>query len=84
MSVNIEEATRAELEEALAHLNASAKRIPRHFTERKAAVHAVIDARLTEWQQVGPNCRTCGRTKANCDAEPRRCCEVCQANGHGE
>lgn len=30
----------------------------------------------------GPNCRTCGRTKASCDAEPRACCEVCFDNGH--
>lgn len=44
-----DEATREEIAEALMHLNASAKRIPRHFTERKAAVHARIDALLDEW-----------------------------------
>jgi len=47
------------------------------------AWHERINAVLGDWQKVGPNCRTCGRTKANCDAEPRACCEVCRENGHG-
>lgn len=41
---------RAELEEALTHLAATASRLPRHYVDRKAAIHARIDALLDEWQ----------------------------------
>ncbi len=83
-----DDSTRAELEEALTHLNDGAKTLRRKgFTGTRskayAVQHARINAVLDDWCAAGPNCRTCGRTKASCDAEPRRCCEVCRANGHG-
>lgn len=83
-----DDTTRAELAETLALLNAEAKALTRrgHTGTRSAeyaAWHERIDALLEEWQQAGPNCRTCGRTKAVCDAEPRACCDVCRENGHG-
>lgn len=52
---------------------------PRH--PLRAIEDALLD--LVDKAETGPNCRTCGRTKAACDAEPRHCCPVCDANGHG-
>ena len=41
---------REELEEALTHLAATASRLPRHYVDRKAAIHARIDVLLDEWE----------------------------------
>lgn len=45
-----DETTRAELEEAIANLNATLHRMPEHWTDRRAGIHAKIDALLTDWQ----------------------------------
>lgn len=83
-----DESTRADIEEALSYLNQGAKVLSRKgytgiASEAYTVQHARINAVLDDWCAAGPNCRTCGRTKASCDAEPRHCCEVCDANGHG-
>ena len=43
-----DETTRAEIEEALTYLAATAARLPRHYVDRKAAIHARIDALLDD------------------------------------
>lgn len=85
-----DDSTRAEIEEALKNLNAHAKRQPyviaKLMCDRPTEwdkAHRHMDGPLDDWLAAGPNCRTCGRTKAACDAEPRHCCPVCDANGHG-
>ena len=76
--------TRAELEEAITGHRETLRRMPTHWVERRARIDGLIDAMLEDWVAAGgSNCRTCGRTKAVCDAEPRACCAVCEANGHG-
>ncbi len=83
-----DDTTRADLEETLGHLNDGAKVMRRKgytgtASDAYRVQHARINAVLDDWcAAVGPNCRTCGRTKAVCDAEPRRCCDVCRDNGH--
>ncbi len=47
-----EPVTREELTEALRHLASTAARIPKHWTDRKAAIHALIDQRLTELEAL--------------------------------
>lgn len=47
-----DETTRAELEEAIANLNATLHRMPEHWVERRAALHAKIDALLEDWQRA--------------------------------
>ncbi len=86
-----DDTTRAELEEALTNLANHARRqvyVIEKFTDDRptawTVAHRQINAVLGDWLSAGSNCRTCGRTQANCDSEPRRCCEVCQANGHGQ
>jgi len=84
-----DDTTRDDLAETLALLNAEAKALSRkgHTGTRcseYAAWHGRINAVLSGWLAAGPNCRTCGRTKVACDAEPRHCCPVCDANGHGD
>jgi hypothetical protein len=49
-----EPVTREELTEALRHLASTAARIPIHWTDRKAAIHALIDQRLTELEALDP------------------------------
>lgn len=83
-----DETTRDDLAETLSYLNQGAKVLRRkgHTGIASAAYtiqHERINAVLGDWLAAGPTCRTCGRTQASCDAEPRRCCEVCMANGHG-
>jgi hypothetical protein len=79
-----DEATREQIATAIAALKTKHDRLPAHFEAKRAEIMDEIDALVDEWLAAGPNCRTCGRTKASCDAEPRACCEVCRANGHGE
>ncbi len=45
-----DDTTRAEIVEALHHLNATAKRLPIHFVDKRAAVHRRINVLLTELQ----------------------------------
>jgi hypothetical protein len=45
-----DETTLAEIIEALDHANKTAKKLPRHFVEKKAAAHSYIDYLLYEWQ----------------------------------
>ena len=45
-----DDTTRADIEEALHHLTAAAKRLPSHYVDRRAAIHVRIDALLTELQ----------------------------------
>lgn len=47
-----DETTRAELEEAIANLNATLHRMPKHWTERRAKLHARIDALLVDWERA--------------------------------
>ena len=49
MDVITDETTRAELEEAMRHLAATAARLPQHYVDRRAAIHARIDVLLGEW-----------------------------------
>jgi hypothetical protein len=88
---DLDETTRDDLAEALTNLATHAKRqqyVIEKFTEDQptpwTVAHQRINAVLDEWLAAGPNCRTCGRTKASCDAEPRACCEVCLSNGHDD
>lgn len=47
--VRVDDATtKAELEEAITHLNETAKRLPKHWVDRKTAVHDRINALLDE------------------------------------
>lgn len=45
-----DDTTRLEIEEALAHLSASAKRLPSHYVDRRADIHRRINVLLCEWQ----------------------------------
>lgn len=47
-----DETTRAELEEAIANIGATLHRTPAHWTEKRAALHAKIDALLTDWERA--------------------------------
>jgi hypothetical protein len=78
-----DEATREQIAVTIAELRKRATRYSLADPKR-TELGAEIDPLVTDWMAAGPNCRTCGRTKANCDAEPRACCEVCHANGHGD
>lgn len=83
-----DDTTTAELEEAMRHLNQGAMDLRRKgYTGTRSTAyarqHERINAMLDDWAAAGANCRTCGRTRAVCDAEPRRCCDVCRDNGHG-
>ncbi len=85
-----EHTDRATIEARLRRLNAEAMDISRRGYAGTRSTdyetrHATLNLLLFQWQMAtGPNCRTCGRTKTYCDAEPRRCCDVCMANGHGD
>ena len=47
-----DETTKAELEEAIANLNATLHRMPEHWTDRRAKIHERIDVLLVEWQHA--------------------------------
>lgn len=44
-----DETTKAELEEAMAHLVHTLHRMPAHWTDKRAGLHAKIDALLEDW-----------------------------------
>ena len=57
---------------------------PRDPLRRLEDVMLDLYAKASQPEDVAAtHCRTCGRTKAMCDDEPRRCCDVCRDNGHG-
>jgi hypothetical protein len=43
------ETTRADLEDALRNLVATARRLPAHYVDRRAELHAEIDALIDDW-----------------------------------
>lgn len=48
-----DETTRAELEEAMANVVATLHRMPAHWTDRRASLHAKLDAMLADWEAAG-------------------------------
>jgi hypothetical protein len=52
--------TKAELEEAITSHRATLARMPAHWTDRRAALHAKIDAMLADWERA-PDPRVDGR-----------------------
>ena len=44
------ETTRADIEEALRNINETLHRMPEHWADRRAALHAKIDVLLTAWE----------------------------------
>ena len=47
-----DDTTKAEIEEAIAGHRALLKRMPAHWADRRAKVHGLIDALLTDWQNA--------------------------------
>ena len=47
-----DDTTRAELEQAIISHRETLRRMPAHWTDRRAAIHARIDAMLTDWEQA--------------------------------
>ena len=47
------ETTRAELEEAMAHVVSTVRRPPALYPDRRAELHGELDALLGEWLSVG-------------------------------
>ena len=47
-----DDTTRAELEEAMANVVGTLHRMPVHWTERRAALHAKLDAMLEDWRKA--------------------------------
>lgn len=47
-----DDTTRAELEEAMANIVGTLHRMPAHWVDRRAALHAKLDALLEDWQQA--------------------------------
>lgn len=45
-----DDATRADLEEAMAHVVATLHRMPAHWTDRRADLHGHLDVLLWDWQ----------------------------------
>ena len=45
-----DDTTRADLEVAMTNLAQQAKRLPAHFVDRRAQIHATIDSLLYDWQ----------------------------------
>ena len=52
-----DDTTKAEIEEAIAGHRALLRRMPAHWADRRAKVHARIDALLEDWEQA-PDSRT--------------------------
>lgn len=47
-----DDTTRADLEEAMTNVVATLHRMPAHWTDRRAGLHAKLDAMLTDWEQA--------------------------------
>lgn len=47
-----DETTRAELEEAMANVVATLHRMPAHWTDKRAGLHAKLDLLLTDWESA--------------------------------
>ena len=47
-----DDTTRAELEEAIANVVNTLHRMPAHWTDRRAALHAKVDALLDDWERA--------------------------------
>lgn len=47
-----DETTRAELEEAMTNIVATLHRMPAHWTDRRAGLHAKLDHMLEDWEQA--------------------------------
>lgn len=47
-----DDTTRAELEEAMANVVATLHRMPAHWTDRRATLHARLDAMLEDWEHA--------------------------------
>jgi len=47
-----DDTTRAELEEAMANMVTTLHRMPAHWTDRRASLHAKIDAMLEDWERA--------------------------------
>ena len=45
-----DDTTKAELEEAMANVVATLHRMPAHWTDRRASLHAKLDAMLSDWE----------------------------------
>jgi len=45
--------TRAELEEAMTHVLATLRRMPSHWTDKRAALHGELDELLTQHEALG-------------------------------
>lgn len=45
--------TRPDLEEAMAHVLATLRRMPSHWTDKRAALHSELDDLLVEWEAAG-------------------------------
>lgn len=50
MSVATDVTTRAEIEEAINGHRDTLRRMPTHWVDRRASIHAKIDALLTAWE----------------------------------
>ena len=48
-----DDSTRSEIEEALGNVVATLRRMPDHWTERRATLRAKVDALLDDWQAAG-------------------------------
>lgn len=48
-----DDTTRAELEEAMANVVATLHRMPAHWTDRRAKLHAKLDELLGDWLAAG-------------------------------
>lgn len=48
-----DDTTRAEIEEAMRHIRTVLDQMPTRWTDRRAALHAKLDALLTDWQRTG-------------------------------
>lgn len=47
-----DDTTRAELEEAMTNVVASLHRMPSHWVDKRAALHAKLDDMLTDWERA--------------------------------
>ena len=47
-----DDSTRADLEEAMHHVVATLHRMPKHWTDRRAALHTKLDAMLEDWERA--------------------------------
>lgn len=47
-----DDTSRAELEEAMANVVATLRRMPQHWTDRRAKLHERLDALLEDWERA--------------------------------